>query len=265
MLSDDEFRVFLHELDRPWTGFRKVRKGVKKRLRRHMQALDCSTIEQYIDHLHRHPAAMAACQEQLRVTISRFFRDRHLWRVLQERILPGLAGRFAGTIRAWSAGCACGEEPYSLAMVWSELGRPADLDLLATDANRAGLARARAGRYPRSSLKEVPDSLREKYFELKRGGRQFLIRAHRLPTIRWQQHDLLDPPPAGPVHLILLRNNLLTYYQSDLLRKAFEGIIAVLPPGGCLLTGSHERLPESPVSLTRDMGCPWVYWRKNAL
>ena len=164
MLSDTEFRNLLEHLNRPWAGFRKVRKGVKKRIRRHMQEMGCSTIEQYIVQLAQQPGAKAGCEQCLRVTISRFFRDRQLWQTLAARILPDLAERFAPPIRIWSAGCACGEEPYSLAMAWDGLAHPPTLDLLATDAGGICLARAREGTYGRNSLKEVPDELRERYF-----------------------------------------------------------------------------------------------------
>ncbi|BBO70412.1 chemotaxis protein CheR [Desulfosarcina alkanivorans] len=260
MLSDTEFRQLLHHLDRPWAGYRKVRKGVKKRIRRHMAGLGCSTVDAYLWELAQRPDARAVCEQGLRVTISRFFRDRELWQALESRVLPGLIDRFPAPIRIWSAGCACGEEPYSLAMVWEELGRPARLDLLATDAGGACLARARAGVYNPSSLKRVPDGLRDRYFDSRKGGRQCLIRSGRLTPIRWRQHDLLDPPPEGdPFHLILLRNNLLTYYRGRCLQAALTRIMAALVPGGCLVTGAHERLPVSACRLDRDEGCPWIY------
>jgi chemotaxis protein methyltransferase CheR len=260
MLSDTEFRQLLEHLDRPWAGFRKVRKGVKKRIRRHMAELGCSTIEQYLRVLPRRPGARAACEQCLRVTISRFFRDRQLWQALGERILPDLVTRFSPPIRIWSAGCACGEEPYSLAILWEELGRPAALDLVATDTGADCLARACAGVFFRSSLKRLPDGLLERYFCPQKGGRQYLIRLHRLPSIRWQQHDLLGPPfEEGPFHLILLRNNLLTYYQGPDLLAGSARIMAALSPGGYLVTGSHETPPLGPFRLKRDPGCPWIY------
>ena len=260
MLSDTEFRMLLDRLDRPWSGYRKVRKGVKKRLRRHMQALGCSTVERYIDHIDRTPAEMAVCQKCLRVTISRFFRDRQLWRVLQEQVLPGLASLLPAPIRIWSAGCACGEEPYGLAMACRETVPAAAVDLLATDASPQCLDRARSGVYTRGSLKELPTRLRETYFASRKGGRQFQIQSHRLPPIRWHQHDLLDAPPEpDPFHLILLRNNLLTYYRGPVLEAAFARIAASLAPGGCLVTGSHERLPSGSASLVREKSSPWIY------
>jgi len=264
MLSDSEFRILLDRLDRPWAGFRKVRKGVKKRLRRHMQTLGCSTVEQYIQHLQRQPGALAVCQEGLRVTISRFYRDRALWQSLQTQILPDLVRRFPDPIRIWSAGCACGEEPYSLAMVWNEMESSARLDLLATDADSTCLDRARAGRYPPSSLKEVPSGLQEQYFRSQKGGRQWIIRHDRLPPIHWHRHDFLDSlPEPGLFQLILLRNNLLTYYRGSTLRTALAQILARLSPGGGLVIGSHEHLPPGKTPLIRTHSCPWLYRLEN--
>jgi chemotaxis methyl-accepting protein methylase len=260
MLSDTEFRQLLEHLDRPWAGFRKVRKGVKKRVRRHMASLGCSTFERYLQTLTRRADARATCEQCLRVTISRFFRDEQLWQTLEERILPDLINRHPPPMRIWSAGCACGEEPYSLAMVWAELGRPMALDIVATDTGEDCLDRARAGLFGRSSLKQLPDRLRERYFCPQKGGRQYLIRCHRLPPIRWRQHDLLGPPfEDGRFHLILLRNNLLTYYQGPDRQAAFERVMAALTPGGVLVTGAHEHLPVHTNHLDRDHGCPWIY------
>jgi len=264
MLSDTEFRSLLEHLNRPWAGYRKVRKGVKKRIRRHMQDLDCATVEPYLVLLARLPEVKAGFDQCLRVTISRFFRDRHLWLALKERILPDLVERFSPPIRTWSAGCASGEEPYSLAMVWDGLNCPPALDLLATDAGETCLARARTGAYSRSSLKEVPDEMRERYFASQKGGRQFLIRSHQMTPIRWRQHDLLDPlTDGGPFHMILLRNNLLTYYQGPDLLAAFTRVVAALSPGGWLVTGAHERLPVTDFNLIRGMDCPWAYRLDN--
>ncbi len=261
MLSDNEFRSLLDHLNRPWAGYRKVRRGGKKRRRRHMLELGCMTIDPYIARLARRPDEMAVCENCLRVTISRFFRDRELWSALQAHILPGLVERFAPPIRAWSAGCACGEEPYSLAMVWNQRAPLPALELLATDVDSICLERARAGAYARSSLKEVPDEIRKKYFEAKKGGRKFLIRSHRLPSIRWLQQDLTGlPPEGGPFHMILMRNNLLTYYQGAEQYDAFARIVSSLAAGGCLVIGAHERLPACCERLIKDENCRLAYW-----
>jgi chemotaxis methyl-accepting protein methylase len=261
MLSDDEFRRLLIEFDRPWAGYRKVRRGVKKRLRRHMVQIGCKTIDDYLRRLDSQPTEKAVCEACLLVTISRFFRDRQLWQDLQDRLLPELVRGFEDPLRIWTAGCAGGEEAYSLAIIWEEMARPATLELLATDIQAECLRRAREGVYGLSSLKELPQELRSVYFSSRKGGRQFSIKTRHLIPIGWQQHDLLHPPPPGRFHMILLRNNLLTYHRGPRLRSSLERILSVLAPGGYLVVGSHEKPAGTAYRIERDDACPWVYRR----
>lgn len=259
MLGDREFRILLKHLDRPWAGYRKVRKGVKKRLRQRMEAHHLRTAEEYIALIERSPEEKAACEACLTVTISRFFRDRCLWQCLQEDLLPDLIQRFDAPIRAWSAGCACGEEPYSLAIVWSLMGAWLPLEILATDTRKVCLDRGKAGNYSPSSLKEVPEEIRSALFTGRRSGREFSILKEKLPAIQWRRHHLLAPPPPGPFHIIFLRNNLLTYYQGAPLKNALEEITSVLTPGGWLVVGSHEKPPAISSPLVPHHRCPWTF------
>ena len=263
MLSDPEFKALLQYADRPWAGYRKVRKGVKKRLRRHMRNLHCTAIEDYLAKVGQDAAVRAVFEQCLTVTISRFFRDRLLWDYLQTCLLPELAGCFQEGLGCWSAGCANGEEPYSLSMVWEAvritvpLAPP--LRILATDADENCLQRAKNGIYPHSSLKEVPESTRRRWFTRVKGKQQWKMDARLSKRICFGGHQLLDAPPPGPFHLIFLRNNLLTYYQGKLRQDAFQGIAERLIPGGALIIGSHEQLPSRRPPLRRDAACPWVY------
>ncbi|RJQ83203.1 MAG: hypothetical protein C4519_07145 [Desulfobacteraceae bacterium] len=263
MLSDDDFRLLLDHLDRPWSGFRKIRKGVKKRVRRHMTALGCTGVQDYLHRIDQDFEARAECERRLAVIISRFFRDRPLWDHLQARLLPELMNRFHEGLSAWSAGCARGEEPYSLAIIREETAAavsPASaVRILATDADPSCLQHAREGLYPPSSLKEVPEALKGRWFKKECGARQMRIDPRLQTSIRFLAHDLLDAPPQGFFHLVLLRNNLLTYYQGLRLQTAFESIVGRIVPGGLLIVGSHERPPAGPFHLIRDPECPWVY------
>ncbi len=260
MLSDQDFRRLLIQLDRPWAGYRKVRKGVKKRVRRHMEQVGCRNIEDYLKLLQSQPDAKRACEECLYVTISRFFRDRKFWQDLEERLFPGLVQDFDLPLRIWSAGCASGEEAYSIALVFRLVASPTGLELLATDAQQICLKRAREGRFGQSSLKELSSALRSEFFTSHKSGRQFSVKSKILPPIQWRQHDLLhESPPPGPFHMIFLRNNLLTYHQGPDLLSAFSRIESVLTAGGYLVVGSHERLPENAGQFARDTHCPWVY------
>lgn len=264
MLNDNDFSQILSYFARPWAGYRKVRKGVKKRIHRHMNELGCHSVETYLQILSSQPEARTHCEQHLLVTISRFFRDRRLWSHLQTRILPELATAFEPSIQIWSAGCACGEEPYSLAMAWQSLSLPPALKLLATDINADCLDRGRQGLYNQSSLKEVDEAMVSQHFKPQRRGRQYVLHRHLVPPIHWQQHHLLDKPPDGPFQMILLRNNLLTYYQGHALNAAFQQIINTLSPNGYLVIGSHEQLPECDAAMTKDPQCPWLYQKNNS-
>jgi chemotaxis methyl-accepting protein methylase len=263
MLDDNDFRLLLDHLDRPWSGYRKVRKGVKKRVRRHMTQLSCTSIQDYLHRIDRHPAVWRQCQDQLTVTISRFFRDRQLWDQLQKRILPDLTRRFPEGLAVWSAGCANGEEAYSLSIVSAAAAFDTDSDtepiqILATDADATCLQRAREGRFPESSLKELPEAIKNRWLKPV-GGRTWLIDERLSTRIHWETHQLLDKPPRDHFHLILLRNNLLTYYQGEQMHSAFNGIVECLEEGGILIIGSHEHPPPTHRLMKRDPLCPWIY------
>ncbi len=259
MLSDDEFRILLQHYDRPWSGYRKIRKGVKKRIRRHMELLDCATVDAYLQVLKDQPDQEAECRKNLLVTISRFWRDRRLWEYLQHHLLPAISHSYTPPIRAWSAGCACGEEPYSLAMAWASQSDTISLRVLATDTQAPCLDRAANGLYGASSLKELPEELHSTYFVQHSGRRQWRILSSKLPQIEWRQHQLFDPPPQESFHLIFLRNNLLTYHHGQRLQLALESILSALMPGGWLVVGSHETPPTAFTDLVRNPTCPWIY------
>lgn len=265
-MDDRQFHRLLDALGYNFEGYRRVRKGVKKRLRRHMRVLECRTIDDYLARLAASREVQAACVRRLMVPISRFWRDRALWETLRDEHLPALRQRFGDQLTAWSAGCACGEEAYSLAMAEREqrmAQRPATaagLAITATDCNPVVLARARTGLYPASSLREVPDKLVRRYFTAQRRGRRYRIRSEVFSRIDWRRCSIEGPAVVGPFHLILLRNNVLTYLEKHGAARALARVAAQLHPGGLLVVGVGERLPEEsdrlqPVSAQ----LPYVY------
>jgi chemotaxis methyl-accepting protein methylase len=150
-----------------------------------------------------------------------------------------------------------------LAIVWKELtdtlGQAPALHIVATDGDAENVQRGRQGVFPSGSLKEVPAPLKDRWFRGERGGRRMRIDANLQKDIEWRMHDLLDDPPVYRFHLVLLRNSLLTYYQGVRLQSAFDRIAGHIVPGGLLIVGSHERLPETAFHFQRDPFCPWVY------
>ncbi len=262
MLSDDGFKKVLQYFDRSWPGYRKVRKGVKKRIRRHMNKLGCHNTNDYLKILARNPVERTACEICLLVTISRFFRDPSLWRHLKNNILPELISLFPDGIRIWSAGCACGEEVYSLSILLDNISASASARITATDINPLCLERAKIGIYKQSSLKEMSEKDKTRYFEKQKSGREFAVIPDLKKTIHWQQKNLFGSPPKGLFHMIFLRNNLLTYFKGLQQKDAFENILSSLATNGFLVKGSHENLPADYPDLVQDSLCPWIYQKR---
>ncbi len=261
-MDDRQFRQLLDFHQCSWRGYQKVRKGVKKRIRRHMQVLGCGTMDAYLDALTVFPEHGRFCERLMAVSISRFMRDISLWQQLQHTFLPELANLFPKTLHLWSAGCACGEEVYSFKMIWHRFMQqhenPPELKMLATDINPENLERAVAGEYPFNSLKEVPEPMRREYFTPLKGGRRYRVRALLKEGIDWEQRHLLKALPEKKFHIIFLRNNVLTYYRGDLKEKATMAIAGLLSRRGLLIIGDRETLEYEKSGLT-PTGHPNVY------
>jgi len=251
-----------------WEGFRRVRGQVCKRIGRRVKALGLEGATAYRARLEAEPAEWEVLDSLCRVTISRFYRDHRVFDVLREELLPTLLrdarGRGDSVFRVWSAGCASGEEPYTVAVLF-RFGLAPEfpglrLELLATDADEALLARARRGCYPPGTLRELPTEWAAKAFTRTAKGEQCLAPELRdEPTFRCQ--DLRAELPAGPFHLVLCRNVAFTYFAPPLQREVLTRLVERLVPGGLLVIGAHESLPEDAAVLERAAG-PLPVFRK---
>jgi chemotaxis methyl-accepting protein methylase len=230
------------------------RRGVRRRLIRRMEALGLRDWADYAERVVSDPAERGGLPALLGVTISRFWRNRGLWEWLAG-VLPTLCRE---GVRAWSCGCASGEEPYSLAMLWRE-HCPHRLGCLATDIDPVVLARAEAGLYPPGSLRELPAPLKAKYFSPERGGLRIGPEARRLVTFR--RHDVLREPLPGRFDLIMCRNMAFTYFGPEARIEAARRLAAALTPGGLLVIGRKESLPEEAAPNFTEAGYPGVFER----
>ena len=147
-----------------WQGFRKVRGQVCKRIAERVQELGLADISAYRSFLENAPSEWAILDSFCHITISRFSRDREVFQFLEREVLPKLAGRSRsrgdGELRCWSIGCASGEEPYTLALLWTASLKStfADMEMkvIATDADRGMIERAKKGCYSPGSMRELP-------------------------------------------------------------------------------------------------------------
>jgi chemotaxis protein methyltransferase CheR len=233
-----------------WNGFRRVRGQVCKRLGRRLRELGLADLGAYRRRLEADETEWAILDNLCRVTISRFFRDRGFYETLEQEVLPGIAAEALaageGRLEVWSAGCASGEEPYSVSLLWH--GRLADrfpgleIRVTATEADPVLLARAATARYQPGSLREVPADLRSAAFEPR--GDEFLLDDAFRRGVTFHEQDIRHEAPGGPFRLVLCRNLAFTYFDEPLQLETLRRFAAAMSPGGVLAVGSHERLPD---------------------
>lgn len=247
----------LPRLRKRWPGFRKVRRQVCRRVAQRIGELGLPDAAAYRRFLAGHEQEWHILDGLCRVTISRFYRDRGVFGRLAGEALPALAREavMAGcrTVRCWSAGCASGEEAYTLALLWQCVLRHAfprlGMEITASDIDAALLGRARRACYPASSLKELPAAWRRQAFRALDG--EFCLLERYRGIVRFVRQDIRTAkPPTGRYHMILCRNLVFTYFDAGLQEAVLQRFIDGLRPGGVLVIGAHEKLPAKSAALS---------------
>jgi chemotaxis protein methyltransferase CheR len=259
MMTDSELVAFLQwALPRQglrWSGYRKVRGTVRKRLGKRMTELGIGDLHGYRLRLESCPEEWALFDAMCRISISRFYRDREVFDRLRDEIFPerAVAAQQAdNVVRVWSAGCASGEEPYSVAILWHLHVAPAHpgvaLELVATDSDEGMIARSLHGCYREGSLHAAPSRWREEAF--RREGALWCVR-DEFRRIAFRCEDLRKTAPDGPFDLVLCRNVAWTYFDDELQRTIASRLLARLRPGGVVVVGSHETWPDDVGGMMR--------------
>jgi len=232
-----------------WTGLRDFRGTVRKRLTKRLAELGLADLAAYRAYVEREPDEAQVLEAMCRIPISRLYRDASVFDLLAKELLPERAraaereGRSA--VRIWSAGCASGEEPTTVAILWHVDVAPDHpsiaLELIATDADEGMLARAERGAYGPGSVRELPPRLRER--ALRREGLLFVVDPELRRGVTFRREDLRRSMPDGPFDVVLCRNMLLTYIDESQHLPLLQAIVARLLPGGVLVVGSRETMP----------------------
>jgi chemotaxis protein methyltransferase CheR len=243
-----DFEPFIKEvaplLDLQWRRFK--RGGVKRKVERRVAELGLASFEDYLLRIKKDPEEKSYLSQILTVTITRFFRDKKVFDLLEDSILlPEVEHKGAGDFKIWSIGCANGEEPYSLSLLWGEgiekKFPPIRLILLATDITESLLKRAREGRYKKSSLKEVPDEILRRFFKIE-NGLYILDRSIR-ESVEFKKHDIIHEEPFSEMDIIFCRNLAFTYFSKECQMSVLKKIAASLKKNGYLIIGKDEFLP----------------------
>lgn len=226
---------------------------VRTRLCRRLRALNLQSYEAYCAYLDGKDGAeeIGMFVSALTTNVSHFFREAHHFEILRQEVLPPLAARAraGGRVRIWSAGCANGQEPYSIAMSMIEAGMPFDRDvrLLATDIDRNVISHAREGLYAGNMLSGLPDAQRTRFFERASaspaGG--WRVKDQVRAAVRFRVLNLVDTWPMRGRFDVIFCRNVVIYFDTQTQDRLWRRFAELLAPGGWLFIGHSERLAGS--------------------
>jgi chemotaxis methyl-accepting protein methylase len=219
---------------------------LRRRIAVRMRARGVHTYDDYAAVLDRDPGEYDRLIDALTINVTRFFRDRNTFDAIGRLVVPELWSFPLRTIEAWSAGCASGEEPYTLALLFLQhaesVGGLAELpriQITATDIDRESLETARGGRYGEPSFVETPPDVRERYFG---HGAPHEIDPRARGIVRFVRRDLVAEPPPGNAFRLIVCRNVLIYFDRDTQESLFGRFHDALAPGGFLVLGKVETL-----------------------
>ncbi len=214
-----------------------------RRVARRMAVLQIDGFDGYLRQLRHDPSEVMKLFRDLLINVTTFFRDPEAFEALAEKVIPRLLeGRGADdSVRVWVAGCATGEEVYSIAMLLREAMDGIDavprVQIFATDIDEEALAIARAARYPEALLKDMDPARMRRFFH--RDGASYVIAKELRDMCIFSPHSVISDPPFSRMDLVSCRN-LLIYLGVALQDQVIPTFQYALKPGGYLFLGNSE-------------------------
>jgi two-component system, chemotaxis family, CheB/CheR fusion protein len=264
--DDPHFEILLRYLKEQrgfdFTGYK--RQSLVRRVRRRMTTVGIERFDEYQDHLALHPQEFTELFDTVLINVTDFFRDADAWEFMRTEVVPALLRTQSGTLRVWSAGCAGGQEAYSLAITLAEaLGEDefrGRVKIYATDVDQDALAHARAATYSAAAVQSVPPELLERYFE--QSGQGFVIRKELRRAVIFGRNDLVQDAPISHIDLLVCRNTLM-YFNAETQARIVRRLHFALKPDGVLFLGKAEMLLSHP-ELFQPFELKRRYFRKVA-
>jgi len=225
------------------TGYKE--RCLRRRIAVRMRARGTHRYAEYESLLRVDPAEYQRLLDTVTINVSKFYRNPEVWAALERLVLPTLFEPERGEVRIWSAGCAGGEEPYTLAIMLQDyaerhhlLPRLDHMHIRATDIDRGSLVRASQAEFGEFAFTEAPAGMRERWFE---GPRLTRLRGDLRVPVDFGPLDLMrDSLPMGQ-HLVVCRN-VIIYFERDVQEELFMRFHEALAPGGFLVLGKVETL-----------------------
>jgi two-component system CheB/CheR fusion protein len=249
---DPEFEALLGWLKESrgfdFTGYK--RPSLARRVERRMQEVAIGSFGEYQDYLELHQDEFTSLFNTILINVTSFFRDHESWVFLAERVLPDLVARNR-PIRAWSAGCASGQEAYSLAMLLAEqIGIEEFRDrvkIYATDVDEEALVSARLASYTEHEVAGVSPERLATFFE--REGSRYVFRKDLRRSVIFGRNDLVQDAPISHVDLLVCRNTLM-YFNALTQQRVLGRLHFALEPHGVLFLGKAELLLSHATTFT---------------
>ncbi len=245
-LTDDELSAITQLLrDRRQFDLAQYKdRCIRRRIAKRLRSCKVADIASYLKRLEMDRDELDTLLATISIHVSQFFRNPDTYRILEQKILPDLCRRARAVGRTeltlWSAGCASGEEPYSLALLVDDMNA-ADLkiNILATDVSEPVLDTARFGNYEVLRLKEVPPEVLDKYFLGEKDHYQVIERIRN--QVAFRQHNIMTASNYPPADLILCRN-VMIYFTREEQERILSRFAATLPEYGALVLGRSETM-----------------------
>jgi two-component system CheB/CheR fusion protein len=227
-----------------FTGYK--RPSLTRRILKRVEAVRASGYAEYLDYLKANPDEFVEMFNTILINVTAFFRDQDPWETVKTDIIPAIvdAKREDENVRVWVAGCASGEEAYTVAMLLCDaMGKDefrARAKIYATDVDTDALALGRRARYSEQAVVgTVPEEFIERYFERDDQGFQFRTDLRR--AVIFGRHDLVQDPPISRIDLVTCRNTLM-YFNNETQIRILRSLHFALRPLGYLLLGRSETL-----------------------
>ncbi|MCP1661808.1 MAG: protein-glutamate O-methyltransferase CheR [Methanocalculus sp. MSAO_Arc1] len=216
---------------------------IKRRLLSRMRTTQSANYKEYMQYLDKNPPEWELLRNALTINVTEFFRDKEVFEILRKELIPEiLSGN--GRIRIWSAGCSSGEEPYSLAMILSEITTKkggAVATIYATDIDEKILKRAKDGIYEAKVVEKLPAATIRRHFT-KLPDDQYQVKQHLKDMIHFRKHDLMSGVPASRYVDIVTCRNVTIYFTEQQKNDLARTIHAALNKNGYYVMGKTEYL-----------------------